>query len=49
MSDPTMPTDGAGAYALFTETFQRGMPLINQDSTVMLKRKEKFVKQAKSF
>lgn len=42
LSDPTMPTDRAGAYGLFTEPFQRRMPLINQHLTVMLKRKEKF-------
>lgn len=40
MSEPTMPTDGAGAYSLFTESFQRRMPLINQHLTAMLKRKE---------
>ena len=43
-----MPTDRAGAYCLFTEPFQRRMPLINQQSTVRLKRKEKkIVKQQK--
>ncbi len=42
LSDPTMPTDRAGVDGLFTEPFQRRMPLINQHLTVMLKRKEKF-------
>lgn len=41
LSDPTMPTDRAAAYALCTETFQRRKPLISQDSTDMLKRKGK--------
>lgn len=44
-----MPTDRAGAYALFTETFQRRMPLINQDSAVMLERRENLLNRQNHF
>lgn len=49
MSDPTMPTDRVGAYALFTETFQRRMPLINQDSTGMLERRGNLLNRQNHF
>lgn len=49
LSDPTMPTDRAGAYALFTETFLRRMPLINQDSTIMLERRENLLNRQNHF
>lgn len=45
LSDPTMPTDRAEAYVLFTEPFQRGMPLINQH---VEEERKKIVQQGKS-